>query len=168
MKTVLIEMEDILCETSKEAARGLNLPSADNPAIAHNGELSETTSKNVEKFFEEQPASFWENMEPSNDLKEIRALLTGKKVKVITRPYNLVESQDGKKRWLDKHFPEANLVFTRSKHVFANEQTALIDCRPAAIQAFKRFGGKAVLVPKPWQKNFKPRPLHEVFAGLED
>jgi 5'(3')-deoxyribonucleotidase len=168
MKTVLIEMEDILCETSKEAARGLNLSSAENPAIAPNGELTETTSKNVEKFFEQQPASFWENIEPCDDLPEIRRLLTGKKVKVITRPYNLVESQEGKKRWLTKHFPEADLVFTRSKHVFANEQTALVDCRPAAIQAFKRFGGKTILVPKPWQKNFKPRPLNEVFAGLDD
>jgi 5'(3')-deoxyribonucleotidase len=168
MKTVLIEMEDILCETSKEAARGMNLPSPENPPISPSGELAETSPKNVEKFFESQPSSFWENLEPTSDLPQIRKLLEGKKVKVITRPYNLVESQEGKKRWLKKHFPNADLVFTRSKHVFANPQTTLIDCRPAAIQAFKRFGGKAVLVPKPWQKNFKPRALNEVISGLNE
>jgi 5'(3')-deoxyribonucleotidase len=166
MKTVLIEMEDILCDTSREVAKSLNLENPEQPAINTSGELAEIEVKEVEKFLETQPASFWEELPPTEELPVIKNFLKGSKVKVVTRPYNLVASQEGKKNWLKKHFPEADVVFTRSKHVFANEQTTLIDCKPAAIQAFKRFGGAGVLVPKPWQKNYKNKPLEQVFASL--
>jgi len=166
MKTILIEMEDILCDTSREIAKNLHLNNPDQPTINTSGELSEIEVKEVEKFLENQPASFWEELPPTQDLQVIKSFLKGSKVRVVTRPYNLVASQEGKKKWLKKHFPEADVVFTRSKHVFANEHTTLVDCKPAAIQAFKRFGGAGILIPKAWQKNYKNKPLEEVFTPL--
>ena len=150
--TYLLEMEDVLCELTAEVAKAHEIPNS----ISTKGELLGISQKEIEIFLEKQPVDFWKSLKPTPELSEIREKLKNKKVKVVTRPYNLNTSQEGKKQWLAEHFPEADVLFTRSKHVFANSESSLIDCKPAAIQAFRRYGGKSVLIPKPWHKNYKP------------
>jgi len=156
--TLLIEMEDILCNVSPKTAELLQIDESD---LEYNsaGEIANCDPKAIEAVLSDQPASFWRNLDPSPEFQDIKDVLlaTGADIKVVTKPYNIGSSQEGKQAWIDEHFPEAQLVFTKSKHVFASKATTLIDCKPGALQAFKRFGGGGVIIPKPWQKNFKPK-----------
>lgn len=160
--TYLIEMEDVLCELNAEIINGCELGGS----INSRGEPEGITPKKIEAYLSNQPAEFWENLRPTGEFSELKQALAGKRIKVVTKPYNLGASQDGKKKWLEQHFPESELVFTRSKHVFANPSCVLIDCRPAAIQAFRRFGGKGILVGKPWNKG-KEKNLAEAISEIE-
>lgn len=156
--TLLIEMEDILCNVSIKTAELLQIDEAE-LEYTNSGEIANCDPKTVDAVLSAQPVAFWKNLEPSPEFQDIKDVLlsTGAEIKVVTKPYNISSSQEGKQAWINTHFPEAQLVFTKSKHVFASKATTLIDCKPGAIQAFKRFGGGGVIIPKSWQKNFKPR-----------
>ena len=155
---LLIEMEDILCNVTNKAAELLQVDE-EKLQLTPAGEIANCSTKEVEDVLSDQPAEFWKSLEPTPEFSDIKSALldSGAEIKIITKPYNIESSQEGKQAWVDTHFPEAQLIFTKSKHVFACKASTLIDCKPGTIQAFKRFGGKGIILPKPWQKNYKPQ-----------
>lgn len=155
--TLYIELEDVICDLESGISDLLQLDVSE-LTYSKTGELTNINSKELEELLALQTSNFWEELEPTSELIVLKQVLDSYSIdaiKVLTRPYNLTSCKAGKQAWLEAHLPSAEMVFTRSKHVFSNRKSILIDILPGTIQAFKRFGGQGILIPKPWQKSYK-------------
>ncbi len=59
----------------------------------------------------------------------------------------------GKLKWMQRNLPEwlqDQYVLTSRKFLLANSRTLLIDDYPGNTTAFEEAGGRAILVPQPW------------------
>jgi len=66
---------------------------------------------------------------------------------------NNVSCTSGKLKWMQKHLPDwiqNQYVFTTKKYLLANKNTLLIDDYHGNTLAFEGAGGRAILVPRPW------------------
>jgi hypothetical protein len=151
---LFIEMEDVLCDVSTAVADILGLP----VKFDTTGRLLGCTNAQKDDALSAQPASFWQNLNPMPEFNDIRTALldSGLDIQVLTSGYS-VFSESGKQAWLSNHFPESKLTLIRNKYALAASDTVLIDSHPGALQTFKRDGGHTILIPQPWQKNFKPQ-----------
>jgi hypothetical protein len=64
----------------------------------------------------------------------------------------------GKLRWIERHMEERWLrryIFTPVKEAFARPGVVLIDDCDANVTAFRDAGGRAVLVPRPWNAQWR-------------
>lgn len=61
-------------------------------------------------------------------------------------------SCDGKRAWIGQHLPgyEPRAIFGTVKELLAAPCKLLVDDHDANVDAFRAAGGKAVLVPRPW------------------
>jgi len=148
-------MEDVLCDVSTAVADILGLP----VKLDNSGQLHGCTTAKKNEALSLQPASFWEDLIPLPDFNDIRSALlaTGIPIEVLTSGHSS-DSESGKQAWLTNYFPESKLTLIRNKHVLATKHSTLIDTHPGALQAFAREGGQTILIPQPWQKNYKPHP----------
>lgn len=114
------------------------------------------------KYFvpEEERASFWDKMDYDfwfnlpiikSGLK-IYNFVKNESVIFCTSPIRTHGCIDAKIDWIAKYFPEHAMSFciTPVKHVLANHTNILIDDRESNVQEFIQEGGKAILVPAPW------------------
>lgn len=63
-------------------------------------------------------------------------------------------SGDGKMIWLKKYFPEyqKRVVFTKYKDLVASPDKLLIDDNDENVRRFDDAGGKAIVLPRPWNR----------------
>jgi len=147
-------MEDVLCDVSTAIAAILELP----VKLDNSGHLLGCTNAKKNEALSLQPASFWEDLIPLPDFNDIRSALlkSGIPIEVLTSGHSS-GSERGKQAWLTNYFPESKLTLIRNKHALATRDSILIDTHPGALQAFAREGGQTILLPQPWQKNYKPQ-----------
>lgn len=147
-------MEDVLCDVSTAIAAILELP----VVLDCLGHPKGCTKAKKDEALSLQPASFWKELTPLPEFNDIRSALleSGIAIQVLTSNY-LGDSESGKKAWLAKYFPESKLTLIKNKHVLATRDSTLIDTHPGDLQAFQRAGGQTILIPQPWQPNYKPQ-----------
>lgn len=147
-------MEDVLCDVSTAIASILELPLK----LDSSGHLLGCTNAQRNEALALQPASFWEELNPLPEFYDIRSALleTGIPIQVLTSNYS-TDAENGKQSWLKRYFPEATLTLIKNKHALATRDSILVDTRPGSLQGFAREGGQTILIPQPWQKNYKPQ-----------
>lgn len=86
-----------------------------------------------------------------------------------TSPTLSGECVAGKFDWVKKHFPDRlrNLYIGAAKEGFAKPGTILIDDRNENVDNFIACGGRAFLVPRPWNRGgWQPQPYDKIIETL--
>jgi 5'(3')-deoxyribonucleotidase len=98
---------------------------------------------------------FWANLEPladGMDMFDRVATVTDRHRVGILTSAQIPGATDGKRAWVKRHLPgfEDNLLTGTAKHLLAAPNKVLVDDSDKNVVAFVGQGGKAVLVPRPW------------------
>ena len=75
----------------------------------------------------------------------------------LTTPTNFGYCLEGKLKWLKDRFGEDfdQYIFTHHKHFVADRQSLLIDDYDSNIDKFEVWGGRGVLFPQIWNRNYR-------------
>lgn len=95
---------------------------------------------------------FWTNLEPYPWAKELtNELLALDRVIIATSPSHSPNSYSGKRKWLIRMgFSRLQSMFGSSKQLMARPGRWLVDDAEHNISAWRDEGGRAVIVPQPW------------------
>lgn len=100
-------------------------------------------------------ADFWANLRPCADGMEafgqIERRVGRDRIGILSSGL-CPGSCDGKRAWLTKHLPHyaRRAIFGTAKELLAAPCKLLIDDHDPNVDAWRGCGGKAVLVPRPW------------------
>lgn len=102
---------------------------------------------------------FWANLEWTEDgrdiLRTIWQTFNSKDIYLLTDPVIGHETETGKMAWVDAWLPEyikRTIITQAPKHLLAKPDTLLIDDKDENVDGFREAGGKALLVPRPWNR----------------
>lgn len=101
-------------------------------------------------------ASFWADLQKMPDADEIMALcktFVGEpRIAILTSPAAHVECPTGKTMWVQEHYWHfrRRLIITPAKHFLAHNEAVLIDDSDKNVIDFEKHGGRAILLPRPW------------------
>ena len=111
-------------------------------------------SKSV--FWERQNYYFWANLNPLPYMHQILDLLPRERVCILTSP--TLSSAGGTQAWIRKYLPRffdnKQYLIGPAKHFCAGLNSLLIDDNDKHCEKFEEWGGHAILVPQPWNKNY--------------
>jgi 5'(3')-deoxyribonucleotidase len=122
---------------------------------------------------------FWDRLEKTPEADDIVKLITDtfgvENVALLTAPSMSGFCIPEKRLWIRRNYPqlEGGMIFTAAKKFLAGPDRLLIDDRDKNIEDFRLFGGKAVTVPRPWNRmhalSDKPlEVLYRVLGGLQE
>lgn len=119
---------------------------------------------------------FWHELEKTEEADSLLELVSKRprspeQVFFCSSPTSDPASHHGKAMWVKKHYPVylRRLILCSQKHFLANRDTLLIDDSDNNVDAFKKAGGRAILVPRPWNSlyAFSGNPLKLVRMELQ-
>lgn len=118
---------------------------------------------------------FWAELEPYPWARELYAMLAAVAPTIIcTSPTSSVASHAGKIVWLQRFFGPAfrDYMYVPAKHKLrlATPRALLVDDADANVEAFRAAGGRAILVPQPYNKlrAFRSDPMRHVRAAFQE
>jgi len=100
--------------------------------------------------------NFWKNLWATRECEGILACAVGKvgtsNVALLTSPTNNPGCVPGKKAWVQKHMPVLlkQMIFTGAKHYVSGPGKLLVDDNDHNVTEWRKAGGKAILIPRPW------------------
>jgi len=102
---------------------------------------------------------FWQHLPWMHDGKGILGATIGEfnvdQIYLLTTPMNNVESPTGRWAWVHDNIPQfynRTIITQAPKHLLARPDTLLIDDKDENVDGFREAGGKALLVPRPWNR----------------
>lgn len=114
-------------------------------------------------FWDSLDYNFWRTLPLYPSAREFVNLMQASgEVYFATSPTLSSACVAGKFDHISEDFPELRrrLIITADKSVLASENSILVDDRDKNCERFIEAGGKAVLVPRPWNdRGFDPYPL---------
>lgn len=111
----------------------------------------------AEEFWKPFGYDFWKGLKWTDEgpwfLNELEKVF-GKDIVVMTAPCDTEGSVEGKVAWIKKQMPEYKQRFFigPTKHLAAGPNKVLVDDNHDNIDKFVMRRGKAVLVPRPWNR----------------
>ena len=121
-----------------------------------------------ESFWSNLPEDVWVNAPISNEfdllLNFAYAMVEGRNVYFLSTPTLCPLSCSGKLKWIKKWAPllmQRQYLIGPPKHLCATPDSLLFDDNDEKVFAFRKAGGQAILMPRPWNKNH-----HIATAGL--
>ena len=103
--------------------------------------------------------SFWEHLEWTEDGKDILLAIwetfNPEDIYLLTDPVIGNETISGKMLWVDAWLPEyvkRTIITQAPKYLLARPDALLIDDKDENVDGFREAGGKALLVPRPWNR----------------
>ena len=105
-----------------------------------------------------QGTGFWSKMPKTQDADEIFAVLerfvSPLDVCILTSPNADPYCATGKFMWVKEHYPKFSrrVIITAAKHFIAHDRAILIDDKEGNCEDFERDGGRAILLPRPWNR----------------
>jgi hypothetical protein len=107
-------------------------------------------------FWRGMDRAFWAGLEPLADgfalFRAVERMIDPERIALLTSAAGEDGCIDGKRDWIRRHLPDyLPRLFTGSaKELFAAPAKLLIDDNDVNAARFRRAGGAAVLVPRPW------------------
>jgi len=105
--------------------------------------------------------NFWRNLEWMHDgpdiLRTILDRFNPNQIYLLTTPMPNVESPTGKWIWIKENLPQyyqRTIITQAPKALLARSDTLLIDDKDQNIDEFIKAGGRGLLVPRPWNRNY--------------
>ena len=153
INTVFLDMDGIITNFNKAVCEKFDLPYP--PQVYH---FFPEIRSQVNNFCDR---SFWQNLEWMDDGRDILRAIMGtlglEKVYFLTKVMPNVESASGKMMWIQDNLPiylDRTIIMTLgvSKSLLARPDILLIDDCDKYVDEFREAGGKALLVPRPWNR----------------
>lgn len=154
----LLDMDGVLCDFvgamckahDKEDPfkRAINLGKYD---MAKMWKMEEKTFWKPANFVD-----FWASMDKMSDAGDLVKFVENKfgkeNVAILTAPSEHSNSIIGKMKWIANNYPQfkRRVILTPAKDFLAHHGNVLIDDRDENVDNFKKAGGRAVLMPRPW------------------
>ena len=116
-------------------------------------------------FWDGLDYNFWANIQHYVGAKTfLQAVEKFGEVYICTSDTLHSDSAKGKVDWITHHFPRYSRrrLIGPCKHILAGPNVILIDDCDKNVDAFREAGGKAILVPRPWNTN----NLHSGYSYL--
>jgi 5'(3')-deoxyribonucleotidase len=151
INTVFLDMDGVITDFNKSVCEQFNLPYP--PQVYY---FFPEIRPQVNAFCDRL---FWQNLEWMHDgrdiLRAITELFEPEKVYLLTKIMPNVESASGKMIWIQNNLPVyfSRVIITSlgvPKSFMARPDVLLIDDNDKFVNEFREVGGKAILVPRPW------------------
>lgn len=170
IKRIFLDVDDVLADFSLAAIRhiGIDLDHVDldsyyerfgyDIVLSTNYYFPSTEDLTLEEFWARFDRTFWANLEKTKECDYLILAcckLIGKEnVFLLTAPIQDPDCVAGKMEWIRKMLPEfwkdRRYLIAPPKYVCASPNSLLIDDSDANVDAFRKAGGMATLVPRPW------------------
>ena len=164
---VFLDMDGVLVNFLGGLHKSLNVPYSYENYPYEKGKWNMLTDI---KGFDDIPATFnqcndccdtlfWQHLDWMHDGREILRVIMGTvgldKIYLLTTPMPNIESPTGKWVWVRDNLPiylKRTIITQAPKSLLAKSNTLLIDDRDANVDDFREVGGKALLVPRSWNR----------------
>lgn len=105
---------------------------------------------------------FWAKLEWMHDgndiLKAVLSKFNEYQIYLLTAPMPNVESATGRWLWIKNHMPtfyKRTIITQASKSLLARPDTLLFDDKDKNVNEFRKAGGRAILIKRPWNVGHK-------------
>ena len=167
INTVFLDMDGVLVNFLGGLHKSLNVPYSYENYPYEKGKWNMLTDI---KGFDDIPAtfeqcndccttSFWRHLRWMPDgydiLTAVEYKFTPAQIYLLTTPMPNIESPTGKWLWVKNHmsmYYKRTIITQAPKHLLARPDTLLIDDKDENVDGFREAGGKALLVPRPWNR----------------
>lgn len=75
------------------------------------------------------------------------------RLRFLSTPNNHHHSYTGKKKWLQRFYPNTKVILAEEKEHLAKYRRLLIDDHDTNIEKWEREGGHGIVFPQPWNQN---------------
>lgn len=153
INTVFLDMDGIITNFNKAVCEKFDLPYP--PQVYH---FFPEIRSQVNDFCDN---SFWQNLEWMDDGRDILRAITDvfepEKIYLLTKIMPNTETASGKMIWIQNNLPfysDRVILMTLGvpKSLLARPDTLLIEDCDKYVDEFRKAGGKALLVPRPWNR----------------
>lgn len=151
----LLDLDGVLVDTIEPIFGHLNLPNF------YNDPKNYGTYKCLEQHqWDSVGPEFWANAGFMPDaltiLHRVETVFGHENICLLTKPTGHPDCAGGKIRWIQKNLPQyKDQYFVGSaKFVMAHPGIVLVDDHDANVDAFVEHGGKAVLLPRKWNRRY--------------
>lgn len=162
IKTVFVDMDGVLSDFHKGVHNTFKKPYIYGPSLQRYDFWEDwdpiTTRDDVNSICD---FNFWRNLEWMHDGIEIIQAITSKfktnQIYLLTTPMPNLESASGKMMWINNNLPiylKRTIITQAPKSLLAKSDTLLIDDKDQNIDEFIKAGGRGLLVPRPWNRNY--------------
>ena len=159
---VFVDLDGVLADFERAAFKLHGIPAKPFPTeagwdIIHACNILDPTRKmTANKFWGAFDYKFWATL-PTTDIcdvliEELRSVFNKEQLCILTAA-NSAQAAAGKVTWIKTNLP--NFFWTQyligsAKQFCAGPQALLIDDRDLNVEEFRKHGGHAILVPRPW------------------
>ncbi|MEK0324963.1 MAG: hypothetical protein QQN63_04600 [Nitrosopumilus sp.] len=133
----------------------------DDPKNLGNYDLAAMLGMTSEKFLEPtNDTEWWYDLEPTIDFESIMELIykyfKPNDICILSNiPLNAPFAYVGKYLWCKKHLPSIkHILLGTTKEFCACSDSVLLDDDDFKVDKFRMAGGRAVLIPRPWNRLF--------------
>lgn len=159
IKTIFLDLDGVITDFVGGVCRAFNKPNP-YPSLTQDytfwNAWPEISIKKVDTVC---TIDFWANLNWAHGGHDILRMVLDhfkpEQVYLVTRPMPNPGSYTGKAFWVQKHLPKYSkrLIITQApKSLLAKPDTLLIDDKDENVDEFVKAGGKAILVPRPWNE----------------
>lgn len=169
IKTVFLDMDGVFVNFLGGLHKALSVPYNYDPYPYEKGKWNMLTDI---RGFDDIPATFkecddcctwdfWRFLEWMHDGRKILRAISNRfdanQIYLLTTPMPNIESASGKMMWVRDKLPvylKHTIITQAPKHLLARPDTLLIDDKDENVDGFREAGGKALLVPRPWNRAY--------------
>jgi 5'(3')-deoxyribonucleotidase len=162
IKTVFLDLDGCLVDFIGGAC---NLYGIDNPYDLPENlgkwEMYNMIPMKEDEFYRDMDYDFWRQLHWTEDGKDILDALEemfGKRnICILSSPCRTDGCLQGKADWIRSEMPQYKRQFLlgNQKHFCAWDGASLVDDSDKNCDEFCAAGGEAILVPRPWNRNYK-------------
>lgn len=173
----LLDMDGVIADFMGQLCKYHNRPSpyldAANYGVWDTETLWGITVKEFWAPIKEDSEHFWKTIPKTPEADEIVRLATQyfgeENIAILTAPSDDEGAVPGKRKWMKKHFPqfEKRMIFGSAKEFLAAPYRTLIDDRDKNVEAFRKAGGKAILLPRLWNSEHMFSDITDQILGAE-
>jgi hypothetical protein len=161
---VMLDMDGVVADFYTAAAALHRLPLPNGGGGLEAWWLPTIWNMSASKFYDPMGYDFWRHMPKMPDADEIVVLLDGyfgiENICFLTSPVLTPGCMDGKRDWGREHYPEIPTLISVTareskvppKEFCAHPDTLLVDDMERNTDPFEKAGGKAYLLPRPWNR----------------
>lgn len=154
-KRIFIDLDGVLADFIGGAAKF----HGKDPSLVIRYGIEECWGLTREQLWSPLGYDFWVNLELTQEAHTIVSMCEEtvgvSNVCILTSPCHTPGCTDGKRSWVEKHFPQYSkqLLIGSAKHFCASSHSLLIDDSDDKITAFKEAGGRVFLFPRRWNSS---------------
>jgi len=152
---VILDVDGVLADFPKAASEEHGLPNPyDYPENFGKYSMEDLWGITKEEFIKPLGLEFWTKVPLLPHAKSIVEMIETsfgrENICLLTQPLDTLGCIEGKRWWILKNFPQLKWLIGSPKYFCAHANSVLVDDNPDNCKKFVEAGGRAFLVPAPW------------------